>query len=397
MSYETADEDDALQSRPRRRLVRKAGYLPFVPWGLVPAAGLGLLFLIALGPLAGSVELATETSVEQSLAAQGLDWAKTSVSGQWVTIEGEPSSAQEARKAEHYAREALASTPFGMAHPATRVNVPQGPYKARPGESDAPLPPIQDVTEEAAGTPDWRFTVANGVMRLEGGMPDQVTKDKVVRLAFNKIYPPRVVGVEDALDVVGQDPPPIGYIQMAMRGVNTVTRCDTGTATFEGGRFSLRCELPGADASEVREQAIASTPFGTVDTIDILPHEAVETCESKLDDLLKDARIEFDSSSAVIDPSSNGLLDEVAAAVKDCPGTLRIEGHSDVTGSDEENRTLSANRALAVRNALIARMVNPNRLIAEGYGATRPIAVNTTPEGRARNRRIEIRVVRASE
>jgi outer membrane protein OmpA-like peptidoglycan-associated protein len=218
-----------------------------------------------------------------------------------------------------------------------------------------------------------------------------------VRLAFNKIYPPRILGVEDALEIAGQEPPPVGYIQVALRGVNTVTRCDTGTATFETGHFSLRCELPEADASEVRAQAIASMPFGTVGTIDILPHEAVATCETRLDDLLKDARIEFDSSSAVIDPSSNALLDQVAAAVKDCPGTLRIEGHSDVTGSDEENMTLSANRAIAVRNALVARRVNANRLIAEGYGATRPIAVNTTPEGRARNRRIEIRVVRASE
>lgn len=395
MSYETADDEDALRRR-RRRLIRKPGYLPFVPWGLVPAAGLGLLLLIALWPFAGAVERATETAVEQSLAAEGLDWAKPSASGQWVTIEGEPSSEEEARKAAHYAREALAATPFGMAHPATRVNLPQGPYKARPGESDAPLPPIQDVTDEAAASPGWRFAVANGTMRLEGAMPDQTTKDKVVRQAFNKIYPPRIVGVEDALEVVGQDPP-MGYIQVALRAVNTVSRCDTGTATFETGHFSLRCELPEADASEVRAQAIASMPFGTVDTIDILPHEAVVTCETKLDDLLKDARIEFDSSSAVIDPSSNALLDEVAAAVKDCPGTLRIEGHSDVTGSDEENMTLSANRAVAVRNALIARRVNANRLIAEGYGATRPIAVNTTPEGRARNRRIEIRVVRASE
>ena len=182
-----------------------------------------------------------------------------------------------------------------------------------------------------------------------------------------------------------------------MRGVNTITRCDTGRAGFENGRFSLRCELPDSDAAEVRREAIASMPFGTVDTVDILPHDAVVTCEAELTDLLMDARIEFDSSSSVIDASSNALLDAVAAAVRKCPGTLRIEGHTDSTGPEDENETLSRNRALAVRNALVARNVDPQRLIAEGYGATRPLAGNTTPEGRARNRRIEIRVVRASE
>ena len=227
-------------------------------------------------------------------------------------------------------------------------------------------------------------------------MPDQATKDTVVHQAFNKIYPPHITGVDDLLEVVGTEAPE-GYVQVALRAVNTVTRCDTGNATFEEGRFSLRCELPQSEAADVRKQAFASMPFGTVGTIDILPNEAVASCETRLTDLLKDARIEFDSNSAVIDASSNALLDKVAAAVKDCPGTLRIEGHTDSTGTDEENVTLSRNRAFAVRNALIARNVNPHRLIAEGFGTSHPIAVNTTPEGRARNRRIEIRVVRASE
>ena len=397
MSYETVSEEDALRRERRRRLVRRDGVFPFMPYGFVPAVGLGLLILFALWPFAGAVEDATERAVNQSLAAQGIDWAQPSASGQWVTLKGAPPSEEEARKAAHFAREALASTPFGMAHPVTRVTLPPGPYKARPGiDTDEPLAPLQDVTDQAAASPEWRFTLSNGTLRLEGEMPNQAAKDTVVRHAFNKIYPPHINGVEDDLEVVGTDSP-MGYIQVALRAVNTVTRCDTGTASFEEGRFSLRCELPESEASGVRAEANASTPFGTVGTVDILPHEAVESCENQLTDLLADARIEFDSSSAVIDASSNDLLDAVAAAVKNCPGTLRIEGHTDATGTDEENLTLSRNRAFAVRNALVARNVNPQRLIAEGYGATHPIAVNTTPEGRARNRRIEIRVVRASE
>lgn len=396
MNYETVDQDDTEHVARKRNLVRTPGHLPFLPYGLVPAAGLALLFLIALWPFALGVQSATKRAVSDALAASGLDWAQPSVSGQWVTIRGQPPSDAEATKAALIAREAASATPFGLAHPATRVRVPQGPFKARPEAEESPVQPLEDVTEAAEAAPGWRFEIAHGNLRLEGEMPDQATKNTVVRHAFNKVSPPRIDGVEDALAVAGVEPQE-GYVAVALRGVNTVTRCDAGWAVFEKGRFSLRCELPESEAADVRKQAFASMPFGTVGSIDVLPHEAVITCEARLTDLLVDARIEFDSSSSVIDASSNKLLDQVADAVKACPGTLRIEGHTDSTGVEAENETLSRNRALAVRNALIARNVNPKRLIAEGYGATHPIAVNTTPEGRARNRRIEIRVVRASE
>lgn len=400
MSFETVDGEESARTVQVRLIARKDDHLPFVPFGLIPLAGLGLLFLIALGPFAIGVQSATKQAVTEALAANGMDWARTSVSGQSVTISGEPASGAEAHKARMVAKEAASATPFGLARPVTRVTVPQGPYKARPETRDetetAAVAPLQDVTDEAAAAPAWHFTIAHGVLTLEGAMPDQATKDKVVLHAFNKISPPRITGVDDFLEISGTVPP-AGYINVAMRGVNTITKCDTGQARFEKGRFSLSCELPESDAAEVRRDANASMPLGTVGRVDILPHEAVVTCEAELTDLLMDARIEFDSSSSVIDASSNALLDAVAAAVRRCPGTLRIEGHTDSTGPEDENETLSRNRAFAVRNALIARNVDPQRLIAEGYGATHPVAGNTTPEGRARNRRIEIRVVRASE
>jgi len=400
VSFETVDGEEGARATRMRRLVRRDDHLPFMPFGLVPLAGLGLLLLIALGPFAFGVQSATKRAVTEALAANGMDWARTSVSGQSVTISGEPASGAEAYKAQVIAKEAASATPFGLARPATRVTVPQGPYKARPAAQSEAQPaaivPLQDVTDEAAAAPAWHFTIAHGVLTLEGVMPDLATKDSVVHHAFNKISPPRITGVDDLLEIADTVPPP-GYVDVAMRGVNTITKCDTGQARFEKGRFTLRCELPEADAAEVRRDANASMPLGTVGKVDILPHEAVVTCEAELTDLLMDARIEFDSSSSVIDASSNALLDEVAAAVRRCPGTLRIEGHTDSTGPQDENETLSRNRAFAVRNALIARNVDPQRLIAEGYGATHPVAGNTTPEGRARNRRIEIRVVRATE
>ncbi|MAB11496.1 OmpA family protein [Hyphomonas sp.] len=401
MSHETVDGEEEARVMRSRRIARREGHLPFVPFGLVPLAGLGLLFLIALIPFALGVQGATKRAVTEALAANGIDWAETSVSGQSVTITGDAPSGAEAHRARLIARKAASGTPFGLARPATRVTVPQGPYGTQPEPEEAeaatpPVTPLQGVTDIAIAAPSWTFTLTHGVLTLNGTMPDQETKDAVVRQAFNKIYPPRITGVNDYLDVAGLEAPE-GYVDVVLRGVNTIAQCDTGQAGFERGRFNLRCELPDTEADAVRREAVASMPLGTVGRIDILPHDAVISCEAELTDLLKDARIEFDSSSAVIDASSNALLDAVAAAVKACPGTLRIEGHTDSTGPEDENEVLSRNRALAVRNALVAREVDPERLIAEGYGASRPVAGNTTPEGRARNRRIEIRVVRASE
>ena len=401
MSHETVDGEEEARVMRSRRIARREGHLPFVPFGLVPLAGLGLLFLIALIPFALGVQGATKRAVTDALAANGIDWAETSVSGQSVTITGDAPSGAEAHRARLIARKAASGTPFGLARPATRVKVPQGPYGTQPEPEAAeaatpPVTPLQGVTDIAIAAPSWTFTLTHGVLTLNGTMPDQETKDAVVRQAFNKIYPPRITGVNDYLDVAGLEAPE-GYVDVVLRGVNTIAQCDTGQAGFERGRFNLRCELPDTEADAVRREAVASMPLGTVGRIDILPHDAVISCEAELTDLLKDARIEFDSSSAVIDASSNALLDAVAAAVKACPGTLRIEGHTDSTGPEDENEVLSRNRALAVRNALVAREVDPERLIAEGYGASRPLAGNTTPEGRARNRRIEIRVVRASE
>ena len=401
MSHETVDGEEEARVMRSRRIARREGHLPFVPFGLVPLAGLGLLFLIALIPFALGVQGATKRAVTEALAANGIDWAETSVSGQSVTITGDAPSGAEAHRARLIARKAASGTPFGLARPATRVTVPQGPYGTQPEPEEAeaatpPVTPLQGVTDIAIAAPSWTFTLTLGVLTLSGTMPDQETKDAVVRQAFNKIYPPRITGVNDYLDVAGLEAPE-GYVDVVLRGVNTIAQCDTGQAGFERGRFNLRCELPDTEADAVRREAVASMPLGTVGRIDILPHDAVISCEAELTDLLKDARSEFDSSSAVIDASSNALLDAVAAAVKACPGTLRIEGHTDSTGPEDENEVLSRNRALAVRNALVAREVDPERLIAEGYGASRPVAGNTTPEGRARNRRIEIRVVRASE
>jgi outer membrane protein OmpA-like peptidoglycan-associated protein len=118
-----------------------------------------------------------------------------------------------------------------------------------------------------------------------------------------------------------------------------------------------------------------------------------EGCEHAFASLLASEQIEFAAGSAKIDPKSGALLDRLARQIKTCPGKIRIEGYTDTVGRGRVNQHLSEARASAVRSALIARGVAPERLSAKGYGARRAIADNTTEAGRARNRRIELHTI----
>jgi len=103
-------------------------------------------------------------------------------------------------------------------------------------------------------------------------------------------------------------------------------------------------------------------------------------------------RVNFRPSKSAILPDSFELLRQVAQVIKDAPAIrVRIEGHTDNIGGDASNQTLSTHRAESVRDALSARYhIAPARLRSAGFGATRPREPNTTIEGRARNRRVEL-------
>ncbi len=106
-------------------------------------------------------------------------------------------------------------------------------------------------------------------------------------------------------------------------------------------------------------------------------------------------KVFFEAGSARIHPRSFALLDEVAQVLQRVPGIrkVEIEGHTDSSGAATGNMRISEKRARAVMRALVVRGVEPQRLSAKGYGETRPIDTNQTREGRARNRRVEFRIV----
>jgi outer membrane protein OmpA-like peptidoglycan-associated protein len=108
--------------------------------------------------------------------------------------------------------------------------------------------------------------------------------------------------------------------------------------------------------------------------------------------ILRLTGLSFDSGQSQIKPDSFNLLGKVEKAIDVFPRSeLIIEGHTDSFGGDDSNQTLSQERAESVQQYMINAMRIPTyRLIATGYGETRPVASNETESGRKRNRRIDI-------
>ena len=102
----------------------------------------------------------------------------------------------------------------------------------------------------------------------------------------------------------------------------------------------------------------------------------------------------FDYGKATLRPESNAELDRLVKLMKDVP-TLKIEisGHTDNTGSATVNETLSQQRADAVVAFLTSKGIAANRMTSKGYGSGRPVATNSTDDGRQQNRRTEFEII----
>jgi outer membrane protein OmpA-like peptidoglycan-associated protein len=137
----------------------------------------------------------------------------------------------------------------------------------------------------------------------------------------------------------------------------------------------------GANSSEAK--LVQFLKSGTVDTAD------------KTKGWITLDRFYFETGSSRITKESQSQLNNIATIMKQYPAAvLKIGGYTDNTGNPSANLSLSANRADAAKNALVGLGIPATRLQAEGYGQEHPVADNASSEGKARNRRVDVRVVK---
>jgi OmpA-OmpF porin, OOP family len=266
------------------------------------------------------------------------------------------------------------------------------------GEFDAPAAkPATPAAPAAAGPlalPDYKFVLAEGVLTLTGEVPDEASHKAAVDAANALIAAPKITRVDDKLTIRGDKSVTEGYRPILARGTETLASCKHGHSEFVKGKFSLNCEVAAADEAPLRTRAGAALPPGEIGTINLVVAEAADRCDKDFADLLSKSKVEFDTSSATIKASSQPLLKSLADVAARCNGKLAIEGHTDSRGDLPNNMKLSDARAGAVRTALAGLGIANDRLTAQGFGPNKPIGDNQSDDGRARNRRIEVHMIR---
>jgi len=118
--------------------------------------------------------------------------------------------------------------------------------------------------------------------------------------------------------------------------------------------------------------------------------------EQKEEEIIKRAfdNLEFDTGKDIIRSTSFPSLTELAELLKSKPSYgLRIAGHTDNVGDDAKNMQLSHDRSEAVKKFLVSKGASADAIVVEYYGETKPIADNNTPEGKQKNRRVEMTII----
>jgi OOP family OmpA-OmpF porin len=101
--------------------------------------------------------------------------------------------------------------------------------------------------------------------------------------------------------------------------------------------------------------------------------------------------VNFEYDKAALTPGSLAILDKVVPSLHDWPEVrVEIGGHTDSRGSDAYNQKLSESRAASVRDYLVSKGIDASRMTTKGYGESKPIVPNTSDDGRAKNRRVEL-------
>ncbi len=165
-----------------------------------------------------------------------------------------------------------------------------------------------------------------------------------------------------------------------------------GQLKFEGDTASVRGDV-ASEALRVQIGAELAASGGAGVTVNNGLRVAA-TEQTVLDAALANRIIEFESGKATLTDSGRAILDQMSVALLSMKDKkVEVIGHTDNAGSRAGNLALSQARAEAVRSYVAAKGVKPENVAVSGEGPDRPVADNRSAEGRARNRRIEFKVV----
>jgi OOP family OmpA-OmpF porin len=239
--------------------------------------------------------------------------------------------------------------------------------------------PAAPATPAGAGAP----------IVVAGTVADQASK-AVLLARLRAVY-----GLDRVVDqlAVGTVSTPANWDEYVGRLIGpNLKMISRGQLKVDGNTVSLRGDV----SNEAQRQQIAGDIAASLNPTYTVNNglRVAASEQSVLDAALANRIIEFESGKAALTPSGMAILDQMSEALKKLNGIkVEVIGHTDNAGSRAGNLSLSQARAEAVKTYVAARGINADSIAVSGEGPDRPVADNRTLEGRARNRRIEFKVV----
>lgn len=263
----------------------------------------------------------------------------------------------------------------------------------------ATLPRPENASAE--GPPEFTATLSpEGLVQLRGRLSDPALRelaDSYAKARFGSASVYTAARVVEGL--------PLDWPLRVLTGLEALSKLENGVLRVTPDNLSIRGmthnEEGNAEIARLFSSKLGETETFEIDVAfreppqptDVAP--SPEICEAGLAEIMSSGQITFEPGSATITASSLDTMNAIADLLTIC-GDIRLEiqGHTDSQGRESMNEQLSQARAQSVLNELRARRILTTNFIAKGYGETRPIADNSTEEGREENRRIEFRLIR---
>jgi OmpA-OmpF porin, OOP family len=197
----------------------------------------------------------------------------------------------------------------------------------------------------------------------------------------------------------------------ATKALAALTQFERGEIAVQGRVFRISGEASGSVIGYLREDMAAISDGYKVEynvseadadfsgfpglNLSQTGRAKAEACQTAFNRVAGANRIVFASNRATISRVSGPSLDRLVTVARACAGLdIEVQGHTDGTGRRSANLALSQERAQAVKDYLVGRGLSADGLTAVGFGPDRPVASNRSESGRAKNRRIEFRVLR---
>jgi OmpA-OmpF porin, OOP family len=251
--------------------------------------------------------------------------------------------------------------------------------------------PVAAVIPASVSPASLNALLANGKVTLNGVLPDQATRNSVVAEAK------KTFGESNVIDLTGisSNIAPAAWLSALPKAFGSIKSLNSGGLNFNDKDVVIKAEVPTPEDKSALLQQVTASVGSNLRVNDQISVAAapVANLQNRLNDLLINRVIEFQSADDTLTEKGKALLDEALPIIRESKqGEIEIAGHTDSRGDPTFNQELSQARAETVRSYLVAKGVDANRLKAVGYGPSRPIADNSTTQGQKKNRRIEFSV-----